>query len=288
MTIRSKLTPLSTHRVREIEEYASSVGEAAFEGASVSLNKILNNEGIDLYCDDFGDDFEGLLEFHEDAFIIFLNTAAGNIPTSPRGRFTIAHELGHFFIDEHRLAISQQRMPSLGEYANEDLEIEREADLFASRLLLPSNEFAKKLKQLPEGLKGVISLSQQFKVSIKCAALRYLSEDQVPCSLVFRSPKKQIKWKLFSKKMWNAGFRSIIAEPIARGATDLVFKDEESEWTTAPAKYLFRLPDNCHANVIFFEESIKLGDYGVLTLLRSNEEHLTSLAEVLDKRWSSV
>lgn len=277
---------LSTPRVIELEEYASSIGARAWEEDSVSLEKILEEQDIELYCDDFGKDFDGLIEVTDDLFIIYLNTALGNSPDTPRGRFSIAHELGHFFIDEHRLAITQQRMPSLGDYSNEDLEIEREADLFASRLLLPKNQFARAVKKVEQGLKGICELSKKFKVSVKCAALRYLSEEPMPCSLVFRSNEGCIKWNLFSKQMWNAGFRAIVAEPVKNGATDLCLKGKDTEWTSAPAFYLFKLPDQCHANVVFIEESIQLGEFGILTLYRSQELKFQSMAEVYDKRWA--
>ena len=285
MANSSKFTPLATPRVIELEDYASSIGESAWEGDSVSLEKILDQQEIELYCDDFGDDFEGLIELTDDLFIIYLNTTLGNNPDTPRGRFSIAHELGHFFIDAHRLAITQKRMPSLGDYSNEDLEIEREADLFASRLLLPKNQFARAIKKVDKGLKGICELAKKFRVSVKCAALRYLSEEPMPCSLIFRSNDGSVKWKLFSKQMWNAGFRSIIPEPVKGGATDICLNGKDSEWTSAPASYLFKLPDNCHANIVFIEETVKLGDYGILTLLRSQEPNLQSMADIYDKRW---
>ena len=36
---------------------------------------------------------------------IHLNTASGNGANSAKGRFTLAHELGHYFIDQHRMAL---------------------------------------------------------------------------------------------------------------------------------------------------------------------------------------
>lgn len=286
MASKPKFKPLATSRVIELEDFASSIGDSAWEGDSVSLDKILEEQEIELYCDDFGDDFEGLIELNDDLFIIYLNNALGNDPNSPRGRFSIAHELGHFFIDEHRLAITQKRMPSLGDYSEQDLEIEREADLFASRLLLPKDQFTRAIKKVDKGLEGIRELAKKFRVSIKCAALRYLSEEPMPCALIFRSIDGSVKWKLFSKGMWNAGFRSINEEPVAGGATQLCIKGKEADWTSAPASYLFRLPDQCHANVVFIEEAMHLGDFGILTLLRCQEPKLQTMADVLDRRYA--
>src|ERR1700676_3560477 len=54
----------------------------------------------------YGDCFDGLLEWHNNRFHIYLNKDLGSDPDSPRGRFTFCHELGHFCLDEHRWALA--------------------------------------------------------------------------------------------------------------------------------------------------------------------------------------
>jgi hypothetical protein len=53
-------------------------------------------------------------------FHIYCNLDRENLPSSPRARFTLSHELGHYFIDEHQnnLASGQVRPhPSAAENA---------------------------------------------------------------------------------------------------------------------------------------------------------------------------
>ncbi len=278
---------LLPERSQEIAEYGSKIGEKAIKGECVDILSVLNAHDIELCVDHFGHEFDGLLELVEDLFILYCNKSKGNYPESPRGRFTIAHELGHFFIDEHRLAITQYRMPSLGEYAPEDILIEREADLFASRLLLPNDSFKKASKKVDSGLKGILSLAERFKVSVKCAAIRYISDDSLPCAITFRTSKKDLVWKWISRSLWLSGYRKIASDIIKKGATDMAFTDLEHnniEKTAAPAKYLFQLGDGSLFNEIFFEEAVRLDNFGVITFLRSDKTCLPLLAHTLENR----
>ena len=58
----------------------------------------------------------------------------------PRTRFSICHELGHYFIERHHDDLVNGEPPhgSSGEFKNGVAEGEREADAFASSLLLPT------------------------------------------------------------------------------------------------------------------------------------------------------
>jgi Zn-dependent peptidase ImmA (M78 family) len=86
--------------------------------------------------------FDGRLEYHaaHDRFILFFNTKYDLSPGEhrPRTRFSIAHELGHFYLDEHRAFLLRggQSHSSSSEFAADD-DIEREADAFAAGLLMP-------------------------------------------------------------------------------------------------------------------------------------------------------
>lgn len=61
-------------------------------------------------------------------FIVIVNTSH----SENRMRFTIAHELGHIALGHHNYGIS------LFHLANRSNPIEREADIFASELLMPA------------------------------------------------------------------------------------------------------------------------------------------------------
>ena len=69
-----------------------------------------------------------------------------NIAYDGRKRFAIAHELGHYFIDEHSIALAQNL--SAGHCSQtgfvSEIAVEREADLFAASLLMPERRVQEK------------------------------------------------------------------------------------------------------------------------------------------------
>lgn len=72
---------------------------------------------LKLIAGDFKNRFDGLLEYHprQDCFLLFYNTkydpALPSGQRHPRTRFSLGHELGHFYLEKHR-AYLMQRGPS--------------------------------------------------------------------------------------------------------------------------------------------------------------------------------
>ena len=64
---------------------------------------IAEKEGIFLSPGDYGDSFDGRIEYYPDLdeFCLF-HQQSGPLRSEERVRFTIAHELGHFYLPEHR------------------------------------------------------------------------------------------------------------------------------------------------------------------------------------------
>jgi Zn-dependent peptidase ImmA (M78 family) len=98
-------------------------------------------------------------------------------------RFTVGHELGHYFLDGH----AQQLFPSgQGLHKSESgftskNPYEREADAFAAGLLMPKSLFKAALANAGEGLAAIESLADLCRTSLTATAIRYakLSDDQV-------------------------------------------------------------------------------------------------------------
>ena len=93
---------------------------------------------------------------------IFVNI--NDVPT--RQRFTIAHELGHYFLHHNEAASENDLIIS---FRGERNEKEFEADFFAAELLMPEEQVSKAYKQL--SIPFVSILATQFNVSN--AAMRY-------------------------------------------------------------------------------------------------------------------
>lgn len=112
-----------------------------------------------------------LLRFGND-FGIYYST---HIPSVGYQRFSVAHELGHFFIDGH----ADQLVPTSGSvhqshagFASDDV-IEREADYFASGLLMPTDLFQREMRLRNDGLEAIIELSDLCLSSLTATAIRY-------------------------------------------------------------------------------------------------------------------
>lgn len=97
--------------------------------------------------------------------------------------FTIAHELGHYFLDGHAEALFPEGSGihrSSEAFRSADPR-EREADHFAVGLLLPEKLFADAMRRSGHGVAAVKALSAKCQTSLTATAIRYatLSEDHV-------------------------------------------------------------------------------------------------------------
>src|SRR5687768_12192057 len=112
MTSRVQRTQLSPAREQEIAELAEAIAEEYFPAARVDPLAIVKTKGISISFGHYGDSFDGLLEHLHGRFHIYANLNCIDYTDSPRARFTLGHELGHYFIDEHRNALASGLAPS--------------------------------------------------------------------------------------------------------------------------------------------------------------------------------
>ena len=112
-----------------------------------------------------------------DAYTIIVNGQKlmllnQQIESQSRINFTLAHELGHYFIPEHMEPIYACNIDEL-EPGNRTVnkKEEKEADLFASDLLLPSRFIEKKSNRR---LQDIISVAQTYNISIPAVAIRMM------------------------------------------------------------------------------------------------------------------
>lgn len=185
----------------------------------IPLKDIVADEDISLICDDYGTDtFDGLTcyDYKDDKFYIHLNTARNNTPESNKGRFTLAHELGHYFIDRHRNAMIKGVMhPHWHKYnpfgENEEWKIEREADCFAGSLLMPFKSLKKDIRSNPFEGAMIDLLAKKYKVSFSAMAIRYKDLNEIPIMLVY-AEKGFVKWQMHSEdfpfyKLYNSNYK---------------------------------------------------------------------------------
>ena len=225
---------------------------------------------------DFGTDFDGILEHRAGRFHIYCNITEGKHTHHPRVRFTLAHELGHYFIDEHRNALraGQPPRPTFLDKPSND-PVEQEANAFAASLLMPRRAFQIALRSVPPGLKGILELGSTFRVSKQSAALRYANASGRECAIVMFRNDSPAWWEV-SPSMERSGLDRINAQRTAippDSATGMALADSPSQASephvtnTLASSWFGGVPCGSRRDIFLCESALRLGSFGVLTLL---------------------
>jgi len=125
----------------------------------------------------------GCLIHHDGLFAIAYST---NLANEGMVNFTIAHELGHYFLDGHAMELfpnGEGMHQSVGAFRSHDLK-EREADRFAAGLLLPEPIFRNAINQLDGGLEGIRAVHAQARTSLTATAIRYATLADHPVAVI--------------------------------------------------------------------------------------------------------
>ena len=124
----------------------------------------------------------------------------GNKQNSPRGRFTLAHELGHYFIDTHRVGLKKGLLKPHPSHTNQKQHhaIEREADYFASCLLMPESRFQKDILKKKFSPELLDCLKNEYNVSRTACVLRYADIGNHPLKIIYAIDGR-IKWSHHSE-----------------------------------------------------------------------------------------
>lgn len=140
----------------------------------------------------------GMLLRHGNAFGILY---ASDIPNEGFQRFSVAHELGHYFLDGH----IDHVLPNDGVHASHagfssGDPYEQEADNFAVGLLMPSKPFKKLMGRARLGLQDIEAARETCKTSLTSTAIRYaeLTDDAVA---VILSTGRSIDYCILSEAM---------------------------------------------------------------------------------------
>jgi len=277
MISRVRRTQLSPAREKEIAELAEAIAEEYFPATRVNPLAIVKAKRISISFGHYGDSFDGLLEHRHGRFHIYANLNRLDHTDSTRARFTLGHELGHYFIDEHRNALAEglaPSHPSICEYES-DLPVEREADQFSSNLLMPTARFIKFAERVPVGLEAILKIAGEFGTSVTSTAIKYVKADIVPCAVI-KWNSDGFAWKWLSTETFRARYRKTIEStrklpddsPTARAIAG-----EQppaigffSAGTTA-SSWFPRVSTRGDRNAIFIEQAVPLGRFGVLTFL---------------------
>jgi Zn-dependent peptidase ImmA (M78 family) len=212
----------------------------------------------------------GMLLRNGEDYCIFYATYLGNPGFE---NFSIAHELGHYFIEGHPEQIFKfGNIHMSAENFMSDNEIERQADAFAASLLMPETLFKDSLTEHEKGLSCIEAMSKLCNTSLTATAIRYaeLTEDKV---IVIVSTNGIIDYCRIS----NAVFDLKEVEIPKKG--NKISKGTATERFSADSSLLFKQDPlyqetdfrdwlECRKSKIADEEAKGLGKYGkVLTVI---------------------
>lgn len=157
-----------------IEEKAEDILiENGFYSTGFDVKKLAKKLNIEVLPKKLDDDVAGLFVRINDKPIISYNQ---NQKNKSRERFTIAHELGHFFlhsnkpifIDKNPKVMFRNSASSSGEHLQE-----KEANHFAAALLMPRRLVRDEINNIPDDTKNpIVYLSNLFKVSEQAMSFR--------------------------------------------------------------------------------------------------------------------
>jgi hypothetical protein len=156
------------------ETAAASVLRAGqIEGLWVDPIAIAASKGIEVQAKP--ENVEGVSGMLVKAGDIFGIIYATNIPSRGFQRFSVAHELGHYFISGHPEALLSAgvHVSRAGFVAADPYE--QEADYFAAALLMPQYAFSRAIDDYEAGLACIKALREACETSLTATAIRYAS-----------------------------------------------------------------------------------------------------------------
>ena len=177
------------HAERIGEEYAGVAHDASLPVDPFAIARS-EHPLLKFTTGNFHDAFDGQLEYHrkQNRFLLFLNTKYDTDLSPgehhPRTRFSMAHELGHYFLEPHRAYLmgGGKSHGSESEFKSDTL-VEQEADSFAAGLLMPSRLFSPQVNKTEPTFDTIRDAASVFETSILSTAIRTVQLSHFPCGL---------------------------------------------------------------------------------------------------------
>lgn len=214
----------------------------------------------------------GCIIFNDDGVGILYAT---HIRSEGFRRFTVAHELGHYFLDGHPEEIMKTSRIHLSKagFTQGQSRIEIEADHFAAGLLMPSRLTRASLSRAPIGLAGVQHLANDAETSLTAAAIRTAECASYPVAVVV-SRGGQVAYGFMSEGFKRLGQLRFPrkGDPLPETLTRAFNANPEkvSQGRTACGATTLGTWFDGSSHVELDEEIIGLGKYGyTLTVLSS-------------------
>jgi len=191
---------ISFGRKQQLSDLAEFIADYYFPHGSIEPELIAKDKGIKYNIDDYGDYFDGMLHCTDKKFHIFINAKRVDKINSTRGRFTFAHELGHYFIDEHRFVLENnlsKSHPSFIDFSSNNI-VEIEADYFASSLLMPYSRLKRDIDHKKFSFNVINEIKNKYNTSYLATLIKFVSIGNHPILIVY-SVAGKVKWYRYSE-----------------------------------------------------------------------------------------
>ena len=263
----------------------------------VDLEALAQTRGIFIQKMDSAEEgVSGMLLRHGDTFGILYST---RIPNPGFQRFSIAHELGHYFIDGHldQIPFEGNRHSSRAGFVSSD-PYEREADHFAAGLLMPTTPVCKVIDRASGGLCGIEAVRQKADTSLTAAAIRYIELTDVAAAIIV-SRNGRVDYCFMSETMrslkeidWLRKGMMVPSDTVTESIRDK--SEEEQREARIEGKVDITTWFGGPRSVMAWEEVIGLGSYGrVLTVLTCSDlveevymDEEEDSDEALEEKWT--
>ena len=183
--------------------------ELNIQGIPIQPREIAEQLQIVVWEREMESQYDGCLMRVGDTWGILLNNL---IQSQSRKNFTIAHELGHYYLESGQISATDHK-DTVAEFVpqhrcqREDLRgfdshrlEEQRANQFAVELLMPSPIFRADAADLPEiGLPAIDALAAKYLTSLTSTAIRYTRLSSHVCAIVL-SEGGQIKYFAYSDR----------------------------------------------------------------------------------------
>ena len=187
--------------------------------------------------------------------------------------FSIAHELGHYFLPGHVDAVfaGGSVHESHAGFASGD-RYEMEADHFAAMLLMPDSLFTNAMQVAGDGLAAIERLAEKCRTSLTATAIRYAKSSRDPVAIVL-STGSRINYCFMSNALKEVrGLQWIRkGDPLARNTATFAFnRNPERVLHADRVEAAGELQDwfGGDRSLSVTEEVVGLGNYGrTLTVL---------------------
>ncbi len=148
---------------------------------------------------DLSNDVDGILEKTREGWVIIYNNS---IKYSGRINFTIAHEFGHYLL--HRNKYPNGLKCTKADIYNDSIKktVETDANIFASYLLMPLDDFRKQSKLYSFSPALFENLAKRYNTSLTATILKWIDMTDKKAMAIF-SDNGFIEWKKQSTSLYK-------------------------------------------------------------------------------------